>query len=164
MKNYTWEQALNATVQIEGEAATLQQKIHAVAISILSHWASKKKPVAEIAEALTNLQNASPYHANAFSEWVGQMTGLSWSKEKEVWYGQAGQKFAKTDFDIAKGKPFWKVKPPTKPAPLTDEAIVKMLQGILDKQQRHEKKPVEGDAFTKKGNESLRAAIKAFSE
>ncbi len=162
MKSYTWDQAIKATAQIEKEAGTLQT-IHAVACSILSHWASQKKPVAEVAEALNNLQNASPYHSAAFSEWVGQMTGLAWSKETEVWYGQKGQKLAKSDLDTAKGKPFWKVKPPSKPNPLTDEAVIKVLQGILDKQKRHEKKPVAGDDFSLKGNESIREAIKVLS-
>lgn len=162
MKNYNWEQIGTATVAIKRDAGKLQDKIHAVACSILAHWVSRQKSVKEVSEALTNLQQASPYHAKCFADWVSVKTPLNWSPETELWYGMDGQKYSKEDLDAARAEPFWKVSPASKAKPLTDEGVLKLLEGILDKQERHEKKPVEGDDYSKKGNEYIRAAIAAI--
>jgi len=150
------------TVAKDGEK--LQNKIHSLAISILSHWANNPADGLLCSEKMTLLQEASPYHRKSFADWVGLKTGMQWSKESGRWYVQEGQKVKKDKLDAAKDEPFWKVSPPQKANPLTNEAILKMLQGVLDKQKKHEKNPVEGDEFSYSANEHIRAAIKALSE
>ena len=142
----------------------LKNKIHALAISILSHWANNPEDGLLCAEKMTLLQEASPYHRKSFADWVAFKTGMQWSEESGRWYVHADQKIKKAKLDAAKEEPFWEVSPPAKANPLTNEAILKMLQGVLDKQKKHEKNPVEGDEFSYSANEHIRAAIKALSE
>lgn len=162
MKNYTWDQAVKASAQIKDESTKLQNKVHAVACAFLGAWCRGEKKAAEVAEQLTILQQNTPWHGKALADWIAVKTPLQWSKEKECWYAQAGQKLKKTAFTEAKAEPFWKVSPPVKANPLTDEGVIKILEGILEKQKRHEKNPVEDDSFTKKGNEHIRGAIEAL--
>lgn len=147
---------------VKRDGEKLQNKIHALAITILSHWANNPEDGPLCAQKITDLQAASPYHSRAFADWVALKTGMNWSEETEVWYVQAGQKFRKDKLDSAKNEPFWVVSKPTPPKPLTDEMILKSLQSILDKQQKHEKNKVEGDDFSHKANEHIRAAIAAL--
>ena len=161
---YKWADLDTHILDVSKKAGTLQSKIHSIAVSILSHWANNPKDGKDAAVKMTALQVASPYHQKAFADWVSLKTGMHWAKDTETWYVQKGQKFRKDALDAAKEEPFWKVSPPTAPSPFTDEMVVKMLQGILDKQARHGKKPVEGDAFSTKGNEAIRAAMKALSD
>ncbi len=116
----------------------------------------------QVAEWLTDLQTNTPWHGKSLADWVGVKTKLQWSKEKECWYGQVGQKYSKEELDSAKKEPFWKVSPPPAPKPLTDEMILKVLEGILSKQAKHDKKAVKDDAYSKKGNEGIRMAIEAL--
>lgn len=149
-------------VQKDGEK--LQSKIHALAISILSHWANNPEDGLLCAEKMTLLQEASPYHRKSFADWVGLKTGMQWSDESKRWFVHKDQKIKKDKLDAAKDEPFWKVSPPPKAKPLTNEVILKQLQGLLDKQKKHEKNPVDGDDFSYSANEHIRAAIKALSE
>lgn len=149
---------------VEKDGEKLQSKIHALAVSILAHWANNPKDGLLCAEKMTDLQNASPYHRKAFADWVALKTGMLWSEENERWFVHKDQKIKKDRLDSAKNEPFWKVSPPAKAKPLTNEVILKMLQGLLDKQKKHEKNPVEGDDFSYSANEHIRAAIKALSE
>lgn len=160
--SYKWADADKLVAGIQRDGKSLQSKIHSVAICFLSHWANRPHDGAIVAEKMTALQNASPYHANSFSQWVGLMTGLQWSEEKSVWYVHKDQKFKKDALDRAKGEPFWEVSPPPKAKPFTDEMVIDTLQKILDKQARHAKKPVDGDDFSTKGNEFIRGAIAAL--
>ena len=148
---------------VEKDVEKLQTKIHALAISILSHWANNPEDGLLCAEKMTDLQNASPYHRKAFADWVGLKSGMQWSKESERWFVHKDQKIKKDKLDAAKNEPFWKVSPPAKANPFTDEQVLKMLQGILDKQKKHEKNPVDGDEFSYSANEHIRAAIKALT-
>lgn len=162
MHTYKWETVDHHIVMVAKDGESLKNKIHNLAISIMSHWANHPKDGPEAAIKLTALQEASPYHRKAFADWMAVKSGMSWSEEKETWYVQKGQKCKKDQLDAARNEPFWEVSPPPKANPLTDEMILKTLQGILDKQKKHEKNPVDGDAFSKAGNESLRAAIEAW--
>lgn len=148
-------------VRKDGEK--LQTKIHSLAITILSHWAQNPDAGPECAKKMTDLQNASPYHAKAFADWVALKSGMSWAEETGVWYVQKGQKFRKDKLDSAKNEPFWVVSKPAAPKPFTDEMVIKMLEGILDKQKKHQEKPIDGDAFSLKANEHIRAALKALA-
>lgn len=161
---YDFSKIDNHIQAVEKDGAKLQTKIHALAISILSHWANNPADGLLCAEKMTDLQNASPYHRKAFADWVGMKSGMQWSKESERWYVHEDQKIKKDKLDAAKNEPFWKVSPPQKANPLTDEQVLKMLQGILDKQKKHEKNPVDDDAFSYKANEHIRAAIKALTQ
>ena len=162
---YKWA-TIGATIEaVAKDAGKLQDKIHAVAISILSEWARSPKVAAEAAMHLTNLQNASPYHAQAFSDWVALVSGLNWSEEKECWYAQKGQKFSKAQLDYAKANPFWVVSKPKKARPaLTNEGLLAMLERILKAQEKADKKPVEGDHFSPIANKHIREAMTALNE
>lgn len=159
---YKYEEIDAQTEAVKAQAQKVQDKLHALMICALAEWAKKPTLGIEVAGKLTAIQNASPYHAKHVADWIALKTGLNWSEEKETWYAHVDQKFTKDKLDAAKNEPFWKVSPPVKAKPLTDEAIVKMLEGILAKQKSHEKKPVEGDSFSKAGNEALRQAIEAW--
>lgn len=158
MHTYKFSEVDKHTVDVATKSGKLQDKIHALGVCIMAEWARDKNQGQVCAEKMTALQNASPYHANAFSQWVA-LTGMQWSEEKEVWFVHVDQKCTKETLNSAKGTPFWEVSPPKKATPLTDEQIIKVLEGLLEKQKKHEKKPVENDAFTKAGNESIRTAI-----
>jgi len=160
--SYKFDQIDRHIAAVEKDGEKLQNKIHSLAISILSHWANTPKDGTLCAEKMTSLQNASPYHRKAFADWVGLKTGMQWSEETEAWFVHKDQKIKKDKLDAARDEPFWKVSPPPKAKPLTDEMILTILMGIIDKQKKHEKKPVEGDEFSKAGNEHLRAAIEAW--
>lgn len=147
---------------VKRDGEKLQNKIHSLAITILSHWANNPTDGPLCAEKMTELQGASPYHASAFADWVALKTGMHWAKEKSVWYVQQGQKFRKDKLDSAKDEPFWVVSKPKAPKPFTDEDVLKALETILDKQKRHGEKPVKGDNFSFKANEQIRAAIAAL--
>ena len=158
-----WTKIDGAIVDVGCKAKTLQSKIHAVAISILSHWAITPKDGPEAAIKMTALMNASPYHAQAFANWVGLYSEMKWSEDLELWYIQEGQKFKKDALDNAKLQTFWEVSPPKNvKKPLTNESMIGMLQAILDKQASHTKKPVAEDNFSRAGNEAIRAAINAL--
>ena len=162
MQNYTFDTIDRHIEDVASKAGKLQDKIHALGCSILAEWARDAKQGTECAKKMTALQNASKYHAKAFADWVAVKSGMQWSEEGENWYVHVDQKFSKTALDAAKAEPFWKVSPPQKAKPLTDEAILGMLESILKKQQQHEKKPREGDHFSKAGNEGIRQAIEAI--
>jgi len=173
--SYKWEDVEKHIVSVGKNATSLKVKIHSLGVTIAARWASHDisprftYPLYPIhptdgracAKLLTELQQASPYHSKAFASWVS-MLGMQWAEETETWYIQEGQKLKKDALDSAKINPFWEVSPPPKANPLTDEMVVKMLEGILKKQQKHDKESVDGDDYSKKGNESIRAAIVAL--
>lgn len=162
--SYKWETIPGHIVQVEKTAQSLQSKIHSIAVSIMARWASHKGDGAECANRMTNLVKASPYHSKAFADWVSLKTGMMWSEEKEVFYVHKDQKCSKETLEACKAETFWEVSPPAKASPLTNEAIIGILEGIIDKQKRHDKKSVEGDNYSKAGNEHIRGAIKALRE
>lgn len=161
--SYKYENVDKLITTIERDGESIKTKIHSVAICLLSHWANNPTAGMEVAEKMTSLQNASPYHSKSFADWVGLMGNMQWADETKRWYVQEGQKFKKDRLDAAKEQPFWKVSPPAKPKPFTDEMVVAMLENILKKKERHAEKPVEGDKFSNKGNEQIRAAINAIT-
>lgn len=147
----------NRIRQVSDTAQSLQNKIHNVAASILHYWqvgsgATKITDdaafaAAEVAaERLNHLMEASPYHRQAFAKWVALMTPLLWSDENKKFYASKaeGQTFRLTGktFMEARDNPFWEVSPPPKVNPLD---IFGEIDKLIQKAERHGKKPVEGD-------------------
>ena len=162
---YTGNKIEEAIEKVAKTAKTLQQQIHNIAVSTLLEWmdssASKARGKVKVATdeqamiaaelaacRLNKLQNASPYHANAFSKWVGHFTNLQWNDGEKKWeaHASASRLKAKT-FTEARNKPFWEVSPPKKPKPFI---MIADLQRILEKAAKHrqEGKAVEGDLFS----------------
>lgn len=161
---YKYENAEHLIEKVRKEGETQQRRIHNIALCFLAEWARNPNEGTRVAELLTALQNASKFHSKSFGDWMAVKSGMQWSKEKECWYVHANQKFTKTKLDAAKKEPFWEVSPPQKAKPITDEQVLKMLEGILKRQEKHDKEPVEGDDYTKVANEHIRAGIQNLRE
>lgn len=159
---YEYSQVDKLIMGVERDGESLKTKIHSIAICLLSHWANNPTAGLEVAEKMTALQNASPYHSKSFADWVAVQCNMKWAEDTKRWYVQKDQKFKKPQLDAAKSNPFWTVSPPQAAKPLTNEAIIKILEGILAKQEKHEKNPVADDNFSTAGNEGIRTAINAL--
>jgi len=142
MHNYKWNNLANAIDGVKGDSDKLQNKIHAIAISILAGWAQDAKRGPEAAQYMTNLVNNAPWHGASLAVWVGIFSTMQYSKDNECYFVQEGQKFKKDNLDAAKAKPFWVVKPPKKPKAFN---IWDALGKEIEKADRHLKKPVDGD-------------------
>lgn len=135
-------------VKVEKAAGKLQDHIHKVACSILSVWSrcsTDDKEVAQwAAQKLTALQGASPYHAHAFSQWVGMFCPLQWADEGKTWFAHAAEdtRMMGKVFMAARETPFWKVSPPKEAKPFDMAAEIAKL---LAKAEKHIKTPVPGD-------------------
>ena len=141
--------------KVERAAGRLQDHIHKTAISILKVWETNtaKKGANNVLETaqwaasrLSALQEASPYHRNAFSKWVGEMTNLHWNDERKEWFAMASDenKFMGKAFITARDTPFWKVSPAPAAKPFE---MLSELQRILEKRKKHLNRPVDGDAL-----------------
>ena len=174
-KLFTDAQLDAAIIRLARDVGRLQDRIHLIGVSIAKVWHDegfkvRKNPEAALEVALkaaqrfTDLMNASPYHGKAFANWVALAPQMQWSDEGSKFYAHKDNAvLSGKDFTYMRDNPFWEVSPPPAPKPLTNDAIVGMLNAILDKQKKHAKKPVEGDDFTTSGNDLIREAIKAFS-
>lgn len=163
-----------AITVLENDAKTLQQKIHNIAASICQEWQAKSgaknisdavafDAAKEAAARLNKLQAASPYHANAFSKWVGMMCPLKWSDENSSWYADGTDEYRLTgkQFIEARDNPFWKVSPPSKPKPFV---MFAELERIVNKAVKHSSKGVEGDAFNSDAILKVKEAMHILSE
>lgn len=159
MYTYKLKDLPTAIVSIGKDSGKLQNKIHNVLASICMYWAQKKITASEAASMFTDVQKNAPWHGKSVANWIALKTKLNWSDEQECWYGQEGQKLTKEQKDSAIAEPFWVVSPPPKAHPFTDEMVAEMLEKILERQKRHEKKPVAGDDFSHKANSAIREAI-----
>lgn len=166
---YKPDQIEGAIVTVEKDAKSLQQKIHNIAASILQHWqdiagkSSCKDEDAigvakEAAVLLSKLQEASPYHRNAFSKWVGMFCPLHWSEENKVWYVNVEDEYRLKGkaFMEARDTPFWKVSPPPAAKPFV---MYTELERLVSKAVKHSAKHVEGDAFNTEATNKLREAM-----
>ena len=160
MTVYKYADADKLIAKVKSEGETQKKRIHNIAICFLSEWARVPDLGTEVAGKLTELQTASGYHAKHFADWMAVKSGMKYSDVTEAWYTQVDQKCSKERLDAAKAEPFWIVSPPTKPKPLTDEVILKLIDGVLARQVKHEKKAVDGDDFSLVANEALRNASK----
>ena len=129
-------------------AGRLQDRIHNAAVSICAAWARNDSEHArnvgsnqpaykdEAARLLSLLQDASPYHANAFSKWVAGMLDsiLIWNDEEEVWVAKEDAIFTPDMLKAVRDTPFFKFSPAQKPQPYDDiEAFEKWLQAARSK-------------------------------
>ena len=157
LHTYKWDALAKAIEAVKADSDKLQNKIHAIAISILAGWAQDAKRGPEAAQLLTDLQNNAPWHGRAVANWIALVSGMQWAEETSVWYVQKGQKFSKDKLDYAKANPFWEVSPPPKAKPLDIWAAV---QALIDKADKHVQKPVDGDVVDQKAIRHLREVLK----
>jgi len=118
-KTFNATQIDNAILDVAKSAGSLQQKIHNIAVSICKVWHDSKGTIedSKIAfDRLTALQNASPYHANAFSQWVAlKLPMAEWSKENKTWYAKKdNNKLMGKVFIALRDETFWMVAPAPK--------------------------------------------------
>lgn len=143
------EEVEASVVAVAKQAATLQQKIHNTAISILFLWHEKVEGCDAVwaADQMTKLQGSSPYHAVAFSKWVGFYCPFVWNGEKETWVPNyhelnEGVIYGKTFKTARDGDQFWKLSPAPKPKPVD---MFDEFERLLKRGKNHLEKPVEGD-------------------
>ena len=117
-------------------AGRLQDRIHIAAVSIAAAWARNDSEFAErtgtnqpsyrdeAARLLTMLQEASPYHADAFSKWVAGMFKdvLLWNEEESIWVANQEPEVTFTPDTLKKVRdtPFYKYSPAKKASPYDD--------------------------------------------
>ena len=166
-KTMTREQVMDSIGSITRRSKRLQDDIHRTAMAILSIWKGTKaeeRPEAAqwAAQALTALQNASPYHSNAFSKWVGMYLPLQWADEGKTWYSHKSECHLLSDtFREARDNPFWTVSPPPEAKPFV---MMEELDRLIKKAQKHIDQPVEGDEINPemvRQLQSLREGVKA---
>ena len=165
MRMMTKEQIDTSIVSIERRSKRMQDDIHRTAVSILSIWKAGKTDydVAKwAAESLTRLQNASPYHSNAFSKWVAAFLPCQWSAENKSWYVHQKECHLFTDaFKEARETPFWEVSPPPQPKPFM---MLQEIDRIIAKAQKHIENPVEGDEIDPEVIRKLRSLRESVKE
>lgn len=132
---------------IKRDSGKLQDRIHRTAVSILKLWETKTINAVEAGGLITDLQSASPYHANAFSKWVGLMTPLKWSDENKNWYGHTDDQFKGKQFIEARDNPFWKVSPPAAPKPFDMMAELHKVVAKADKRTENKDKGTDDDVI-----------------
>jgi hypothetical protein len=135
------------------DAISLQQKIHNLAISTLLIWHnagddikikdSKKITIAKVSamkiavERINSLTNQSPYHAQAFTNWVSMFLPFDWSDENSGWFCHKDNAVLKgKQFIAARDNPFWTVSPPSKPKPV---CTVDDIAKVIEKNQKRRK-------------------------
>lgn len=131
---------------IEKTAGKLRDDIHKAGVSAAKLFHDKKITAQDMANCLTMIQKASPYHANAFSKWVGVFfPTLEFAKEGEAWFAKpdVDHKLMGKDFIALRDKPFWEVSPPAKAQPFDDVAA---LERLLGQAVKHYKTVQEGKA------------------
>jgi len=162
MRQYkTADEVRKAVGQIKRDAGRLQDKIHAVGVSVLSLWKTKKVSPEDAAEMLTDLMGASTYHADAFSKWVGMFTPLLWDKENSRWAAgeKDNQRIVMTEsFKAAREKPFWECKPPSTPKPFDELDAIERIIDKAEKKQKGEGKVHEDDFVDAEVTRLLREA------
>lgn len=158
-KLFTEAQIGAEVIKVQKAAGKLQDHIHKVACSILSIWSQEKSDNKEraawAAKHLTDLQNASPYHAAAFSKWVAMFCPLQWADEGKVWFAHTAEdtRLMGKVFIAARETPFWKVSPPKEAKPFD---MAEEIAKIIAKADRHLKAKVEGDKIDMEGLRILR--------
>mgnify|MGYP003655174645 FL=1 len=115
-------------IRVGKDAATLQQKIHNLAISTLLIWHdagneikikdSKKIAIAKVyamqiaVERIDNLAGQSTRHTKDFNQWVNRYLPFDYSDEVNGWYCHKDNAVLKgKQFIAARDNPFWTLKP-----------------------------------------------------
>ena len=159
-KTFTDAQIDSNIVSLGTDALKVQQKIHNLAVSTCLVWHDSKGTIEDSKIAfnrLTAIQNASPYHANAFSQWVALKLPMGeWAKESKTWYAKKdNNKLMGKVFTALRDEPFWKVAPAPKVNPMDLNAEIAKL---IKKVEKRMDNPVKGDAIDTASLKFLRQA------
>ena len=130
-----------AILQVEKDGIKLKNKIHNVALSIITAWGKGMIKDKEPADYFNKLANAAGYHGKALANWLEVFTtsGLSkdnvklpmaFSKETDKWYVLPEGKVNGTQFTVARDNPFFEVSPPVDPKPSN---FAGLLYGLLNR-------------------------------
>lgn len=153
----------NAISILARDAGRIQDRIHNLGCSIHRVWLEEGEAFAqEACEYFNNLMEASPYHTQAFSVWIGANTNLYFSEEVGKFYVNDADAESKVvyprQFKEGRDTPFWKLKPAAKANPYVAlEAFEKALQSAM----KHAKKPKEGDVIDMTLVREVSAAVSA---
>lgn len=164
MKFMTMDQIVQSVATIERNAGTLQSRIHRTAVSLLKLVHDKKIKPADAAPIMTNIQKASPYHANAFSQWVALKTPFLWADETKTWYAAPDFEFKGKAFMAARDEPFWEVSPPKEAKPIDLMADIQRLIDKAVKRTERDEGLVEGDNIPMDVIRQLRSVVADHKE
>ena len=168
-KTFNATQIDSAILDIAKSAGSLQQKIHNVAVSICKVWHDSKGTIEDSKLAfnrLTALQNASPYHANAFSQWVAlKLPMAAWSKENKTWYCAVhtqinNNKLMGKVYIALRDEPFWLVSPAPEAKPID---LGMDLERLIKKIEKRIDNPVDGDVIDVASLKFLRQARDVYA-
>ena len=159
-KTFNATQIDSAILDIAKSAGSLQQKIHNVAVSICKVWHDSKGTIEDSKLAfnrLTALQNASPYHSNAFSQWVAlKLPMATWSKENKTWYAtKDNNKLMGKVFIALRDETFWMVSPAPEAKPID---LGMDLERLIKRLEKRKDNPVNGDVIPTAALKHLREA------
>ena len=163
-KTFNATQIDNAILDVAKSAGSLQQKIHNIAVSICLVWHDSKGTIEDSKLAfnrLTALQNASPYHANAFSQWVAlKLPMAEWSKENKTWYCAVhtqinNNKLMGKVYIALRDEPFWLVSPAPEAKPID---LGMDLERLIKRLEKRKDNPVNGDVIPTAALKHLREA------
>jgi hypothetical protein len=164
-KTFTDDQIDSNIVSLGNDALKVQQKIHNLAVSICLVWhdSKEKAEASKIAvDRLTALQNASPYHANAFSQWVAlKLPMVEWSKENKIWYiHKKNSRLMGKVFTALRDEPFWMVSPAPEAKPID---LGMDLEKLIKKIEKRIDNPVDGDVIDIASLKFLRQARDVYA-
>ena len=164
-KTFNAAQIDSAILDVAKSAGSLQQKIHNIAVSICKVWHDSKGTIEDSKLAfnrLTALQNASPYHANAFSQWVAlKLPMAAWSKENKTWYAtKDNNKLMGKVYTALRDEPFWKVAPAPEAKPID---LGMDLEKLIKKIEKRIDNPVDGDVIDIASLKFLRQARDVYA-
>ena len=164
-KTFNATQIDNAILDVAKSAGSLQQKIHNIAVSICKVWHDSKGTIEDSKLAfnrLTALQNASPYHANAFSQWVAlKLPMAEWSKENKTWYAiKDNNKLMGKVFIALRDETFWMVSPAPEAKPID---LGMDLERLIKKIEKRIDNPVDGDVIDVSSLKFLRQARDVYA-
>ena len=164
-KTFNAAQIDSAILDVAKSAGSLQQKIHNIAVSICKVWHDSKGTIEDSKLAfnrLTALQNASPYHANAFSQWVAlKLPMAAWSKENKTWYAtKDNNKLMGKVFIALRDETFWMVSPAPEAKPID---LGMDLEKLIKKIEKRIDNPVDGDVIDIASLKFLRQARDVYA-
>ena len=164
-KTFNAAQIDSAILDVAKSAGSLQQKIHNIAVSICKVWHDSKGTIEDSKLAfnrLTALQNASPYHANAFSQWVAlKLPMAAWSKENKTWYAtKDNNKLMGKVYIALRDETFWMVSPAPEAKPID---LGMDLEKLIKKIEKRIDNPVDGDVIDVASLKFLRQARDVYA-
>lgn len=164
-KTFNAAQIDSAILDVAKSAGSLQQKIHNIAVSICKVWHDSKGTIEDSKLAfnrLTALQNASPYHANAFSQWVAlKLPMAAWSKENKTWYAtKDNNKLMGKVYIALRDETFWMVSPAPEAKPID---LGMDLEKLIKKIEKRIDNPVDGDVIDIASLKFLRQARDVYA-